>query len=304
MKTDEFFALPDSVLSRVREIGFFGNYVMKDPWGELWLEEDWDGGDTPKLYLHSNATDERIPVEQGPITELGFLGRLPNLECLHLYAQPIESPNGIAAAEKLRRFNSRWTKLSDLSPLFDLPQMQVISVENTETVTSIEGVQKLKHLTDLNIGGNNLTDIRAIAEIDYTFCMEPDENGNVPYFILGVDNLQGKIPDEQYAILSAVPQYQSLNVFNTDCALWMDAVKDVPIRELHAGNCRFTSETFKTFIEQHPELEYIKVSWTPELTDISPLLTLQNLRAACVSNNMPKAIASLGDGYGFGLEIE
>ena len=134
--------------------------------------------------------------------------------------------------------------------------------------------------------------------------MTPDEDGNVPYFVLSIDNLQGKIPGEQYAVLSAVPEYHSLNVFNTDCALWMDAVKDVKIHELHAGNCRFTNETFRSFIEQHPELAYIKVSWTPELTDISPLLTLRHLRAACVSNNMQQAIRSLGDEYGFELEIE
>ena len=304
MTVDEFFALPGDVLSHVREIGFFGNYVMKDPWSELWLEEDWDGGDKPDLYIHDNATGERFPIGEGSIADLAFLNRLPNLETLYLYGQPIESLGGIEAAAKLRRFQAKWANLSDLSPLFDLETLEIISVEDTETVSSIEGVEKLPHLTDLNIGGNDLTDISAIAKIDYTFCMTPDEDGNVPYFVLGVDNLQGKIPGEQYAVLSAVPEYQSLNVFNTDCALWMDAVKDVKIHELHAGNCRFTNETFRSFIEQHPELAYIKVSWTPELTDISPLLTLQHLRAACVSNNMQSAIRSLGDEYGFELEIE
>ena len=304
MTVDEFFALPGDVLSHVREIGFFGNYVMKDPWGELWLEEAWDGGDKPDLYIHDNATGERFPIGEGSIADLAFLNRLPNLETLYLYGQPIETPDGIASAAKLRRFQAKWANLSDLSPLFDLESLEIISVEDTETLTSIEGVEKLPHLTDLNIGGNDLTDISAIAKIDYTFCMTPDEDGNVPYFVLGVDNLQGKIPGEQYAVLSAVPEYHSLNVFNTDCALWMDAVKDVKIHELHAGNCRFTNETFRSFIEQHPELAYIKVSWTPELTDISPLLTLRHLRAACVSNNMQQAIRSLGDEYGFELEIE
>ncbi|MBQ7278367.1 MAG: hypothetical protein IJR17_04100 [Clostridia bacterium] len=304
MTVDEFVALPDDVLSRVREIGFFGNYVMKDPWGDLWLEEDWDGGDKPDLYIHDNATGERFPIGEGQITDFGFLTRLPNLESLYLYGQPVESLGGIETAAKLRRFQANWANLSDLSPLFDLKSLEIINVADTETVTSIEGVEKLLHLTDLNISRNNLSDISAIAKIDYTFCMTPDEDGNVPYFVLSIDNLQGKIPDEQYAVLSAVPEYQSLNVFNTDCALWMDAVKQAKIHELHAGNCRFTNETFKTFIEQHPELEYIKVSWTSELTDISPLLTLRHLRAACVSNNMQQAIRSLGGEYGFELEIE
>lgn len=304
MTFEDFLALPEAVLSRVREIGFFGNYVTKDPWGDLWLEEDWNGGDRPDLYLHDNATGERFPIGEGSIDDLGFLNRLPNLETLYLYGQPIESTEGIGAAAKLRRFQTKWGRLSDLSPLFDLESLEVVNIEDTETITSIEGVEKLSHLTDLNIGGTSLRDISAIGKIDYTFCMTPDEDGNVPYFVLSVENLQGKIPDEQYAVLSAVPEYQSLNVFNTDCRLWMDAVKHVKIHELHAGNCRFTNETFKAFIEQHPELEYIKVSWTPELSDISPLLTLSHLRAACVSNNMQPAIRSLGDGIGFELEIE
>ncbi len=306
MTVDAFLALPDNVLAMIREIGFFGNYVMKDPWGDLWVEEDWDEGDKdkPELYIHNNATDDRFPVGEGPITDFGFLTRLPNLESLYLYGQPIESLEGIETAGHLRRFQAKWGNLSDLSPLFDLESLEIISVENMETVTSIKGVQKLRHLTDLNIGGNGLTDISAIGDIDFTFCMEPDADGEIPYFVLGVDNLQGRIPDEQYAVLSGVPKYQSLNVFNTDCALWMDAVKDVPIREIHAGNCRFTNETFRQFIEQHPELEYVKVSWTPELTDISPLLTLAHLNAACVSHDMQAAMESLGDSYGFRLEIE
>jgi hypothetical protein len=120
MTVDEFFALPGDVLSHVREIGFFGNYVMKDPWGELWLEEDWDGGDKPDLYIHDNATGERFPIGEGSITDLAFLNRLPNLETLYLYGQPIESLGGIEAAAKLRWFQTRWSNLSDLSPLFDL----------------------------------------------------------------------------------------------------------------------------------------------------------------------------------------
>ena len=60
----------------------------------------------------------------------------------------------------------------------------------------------------------------------------------------------------------------------------------------------------EAFIEQHPELEYIKVSWTRELTDISPLLTLRNLDAACISHDMQKARESLGDDFPFRLDIE
>ncbi len=303
MTFEEFLALPDSVLSRIREIGFFGNYVMKDPWGDLWFEEDWDE-ESPDHFIHDNTADTRIPIGQGPITDLGFLNRLPNLEHLHLYAQPIDSLNGIESAKNLRRFNSRRTGISDLTPLYKLPQLENISVENTATLTSIDGIEQLEHLTCLNIGGTGVSDLSFIKEIDYTYCMTPDEEGNVSGFDLGVDNLQGTLPDEQYALLSSVPYYHSLNVFNTDCSLFIGVLKDTPISEIHAGGCHFSNESFRQFIEEHPELEYIKVSWTPELTDISPLRNLSGLRAACVSHDMTEATDSLGDEYGFDLEIE
>ena len=51
-------------------------------------------------------------------------------------------------------------------------------------------------------------------------------------------------------------------------------------------------------------LEQLTLSWNPQLTDLSCLLELKELRRVQVSQDMSKAIASLGEGYGFELIVE
>lgn len=304
MTAEEFFALPDSVLAHLSEIGFFGGYVMQNPWGDYWFEEDWHG-DTADLYLHSNGTNERIPLEPGSITDLGFLNRLKSLRGLYLYDQPIQSLDGIEIASDLNHFNSCWTEISDLSPLFEMSELENVFVNNTHGVTSIEGIQNLKHLRELYIGGSNVTDLSPLSEIDYSFAETPDWDGNVPHFSLGVDNMADTLPPEQYQYLSAVPYFGYLNVWNTDFDLWFEATKNTPILNLSAGNCGIDNERLKLLCEAHPELEELALSWNKQsLSDLTPLLNLSNLRRLQISHDLERAIRSLGDGFRFQLDIE
>ena len=159
-------------------------------------------------------------------------------------------------------------------------------------------------MISLTISYSNVRDLSPLADIDYSFAEQPDEGGYVRHFNLGVDGLQDRLKADQYANLSAIPYFDCLNVYNTRCTLWMDAVKDAGILELHAGGCSFTNESFRDLIESHPELTYIKVPGNGALTDLTPVLELENLRTIVVSDNMRQAIDSLGDGLAFELEIE
>ncbi|MBR4906261.1 MAG: hypothetical protein IKZ44_05335 [Clostridia bacterium] len=293
---EDFLALPDSVLAKVREIRIVGDTVYNpDSW---WYDDDWSSNGTAG-YLSRNGSNERFRVTQGPLTDLSFLSRLLNLRRLDIFCNPIESLDGIEVLTNLEKVEIRTCpKITDVSVLFDMPSLYLINV-NGLGITSIEGIEKLPHLQNLTLSGTQVTDLSPLAALDLTEPLQ-DWSG----FDLSVDNLEDRLDPAQYHVLSVFPEFWCLNVFNTDCALWMDAVKNVKIREIHAGNCRFTNETFKAFIEQHPELEYIKVSWTRELTDISPLLTLKNLDAACISHDMPQARESLGDDFPFRLDIE
>ena len=52
-------------------------------------------------------------------------------------------------------------------------------------------------------------------------------------------------------------------------------------------------------------LERLDLRWNPQLTDLSCLRELPNdLRQLYLSSNMAQAADSLGEGYGFRLEIQ
>ena len=302
MSYEEFCALPAVVLSRLRQIMIAGDYVC-DPWSDWRSEEDWSTNPT-SLYLHVNSTDERIPLTKGSLTDLSTLPDLPQLETLYLFGQSIQSLSGIEKLPSLRSIElSQCRDITDISALFDQPNIHEINIRNSG-LRSIEGVEKLPELQGLQIGGTQVTDLSVLERIDYSYAEQPDEGGYTPHFRLGIDSMQNDLPKDQYDYLSCVPYYDSLNVFNTDCRLWLQAVQDTPIRSLHAGNCQWTNEALREFVERHPEIEEIKLSWSPASLDLSPLLDLPNLRTLTVSYDMEGAIQSLGEDYGFELNIE
>ena len=297
VKVQDFLALPDSVLAKVQRLCIAGDWLYND--NGQWWDEDWSSNGTRGWLVRDDGN--RTAIGQGTLTDLSFLNRLPNLRCFRIHCNPIVSLDGIEALSQLIEVQIQTCpKITDISVLFDLPTLERINVRGLP-ITSVAGIERLPRLFDLSIANTQITDLSPLSGIDTSY-VDTEHRG----FELSIDNLPKSLTADQFAVLSHFKAFWNINVFNTDCSLWMDALKDVKIYEIHAGGCNFTNETFRQFVEQHPELEYIKVSWTPRLTDVSPLLTLKNLRAACVSHDMPQAIASLGDPteYPFELEIE
>ena len=166
-------------------------------------------------------------------------------------------------------------------------------------------MQALKRLHVLNIGGTGVTDLSPLAEIDYTFAETPNEwDGRIPHFEFSADNLDGTLEPSQYAYLSAVPYYEGLNLWNTNYTLWLDAIKDTPVRWLSCGNSDLTNAALRALCEAHPELEELTIPWNYQVTDLSPVFDLPNLVFLRVSTNMQAAIRSLGNDYGFELQID
>ena len=295
VKVQDFLALPDSVLAKVQSLCIAGDWLYNGD-GQWW-DEDWSSDGTRGWLVRDDGN--RTPIGQGTLTDLSFLHRLPNLKRFRIHCNPIVSPDGIETLSHLEEVQIHTCpKITDVSVLFDLPMLERISVRGLP-ITSVAGIERLPRLSDLSIANTQITDLSPLSGIDTSYA-DTEHRG----FNLSIDNLPKSLTADQFAVLSHFKAFWNINVFNTDCSLWMDALKNVKIYEIHAGGCNFTNETFRQFVEQHPELEYIKVSWTPQLTDVSPLLTLKNLRTACVSHNMPQAIASLGEEYPFRLEIE
>ena len=292
----DFLSLPDSVLAKVQRLCIAGDWIYNG--NNWWFDADWSSNGTVGI-LQSSYSDQRTPIGQGSVADLSFLSRMPNLREFQFAFNPIESLDGIEALTQLEFVRIRLCpKITDVSLLFTMPSLYEIDVSNLP-ITSVAGIEALPHLVNLRLGSTQVTDLSPLAMLDTT-----EAALNWSGFNLSIDNLSDVLDPEQYQVLAAFPTFWNLNVFNTDCSLWLDAVRNVQICELHAGNCSFTPETLKQLVEQHPELTYIKLSWTTGLTDISALLTAPNLERVCVSNNMQEAIESLGEALPFGLDIE
>jgi hypothetical protein len=62
---------------------------------------------------------------------------------------------------------------------------------------------------------------------------------------------------------------------------------------------------FAEFVRNHPELMELDIPWNEGITDLTPVLELENLQKVRISTNMEAARASLeGAEYNFRLEIE
>ena len=296
MTVDEFIALPESVLDMIKEIAISGNYVHS-PWGDWWFETDWG---TRRTYIHCDSTGERIPCEVGPIMDLNDLPVMNNLRNLQINRQPITNLNGVEKQPSMRQFRMQWCPgVTDVSLLFTLPQLEDISVRDSN-VKSLEGIGALPHLvrTDFGGGGVPIRTLSWLQEIDFTYAETPDENGDVPHFDLQIDWWELE-SDAEYQYLALVPEFSYLNINGHQASKWVDVLEGKRIFGINGEECNFDNEAFKTFIEQHPELEEINITNNPRLTDLSILLTLKNLRNVWISDNMQKARDSLGDGYQF-----
>ncbi|MCR5072690.1 MAG: hypothetical protein K6A39_02515, partial [Clostridiales bacterium] len=167
--------------------------------------------------------------------------------------------------------------------------------EGCPQVTSIQGIQNLPRLTELNINRTGVSDISPLASCDFS---EAEEEGG--FHLIMDDN-----PVKDFTALGSVPHFAQLILNNMDCDLWMPCLRDVRIDEFESCGCGFTAESLSRFVSEHPELRRLDIPWNDKLTDLTPLLTLENLETVWVSDNMKQAIASLdGVDYGFELQIE
>ena len=292
---------PAVVRENIRSLTIAGAYVYDGgPW---WFEEDWVT-DPPALYLHSNETHERLPLTDGPVTDMGSLAALlPNMEQLDLYGQPLATLDGMEGFEQLRRITiEECRQIADFSALWRAPSLEDINLRN-EPIDSIEGIENLPHLVSLNLSGSALRDFSPLTRVDYGYCTSEECDGWG--FSLALDvAASNELTYEDYAPLEAVPVYWGLNMNNVPVALWYDHVMGKEMHELSCHRSGMSNEQLQAFVKAHPMLEQLDLRWNPQLTDLSCLLALKELREVWVDQTMTQAIASLGEEYGFRLEIE
>ena len=293
LSLEELDTLPKSLLKRVERLAIAGDMLYDEGQYDIW--EQWeDGSDLPTPCLHDRETDELTPIETGAFTSFDRLASLTGLKELRLYAEPLTSLDGIQNLSGLEFLEIEYCpNLTDASAAFALPELWYLCLRQTG-IDSIQGVQNLTELRNLNIASTNVTDLSPLAACDLSAAY--GMNG----LWLGV----GGTDIEDFTPLSGLERFEGIDMNSVPSDRWVDAIADVSIGQLYAGGCFGSSDDLAAVLLEHPELEELHIPWNEKVTDLTPLLAMENLRYVKVSANMEKAIDSLGHNYGFELEIE
>lgn len=295
---EELDTLPKALLRRVGRLAVAGDMLID--WDQYDTDENWDNSDHnngfPYLSLVDRETGEYIALNGGIVDGFGMFSDLTGLRELQLTAEPIESLDGVQMLENLRFLEARnCNTLRDISAAFALPELEYLKVR-CSLAESIQGIQNLRHLKGLDIFHTQVDDLSPLAECDFS---EAYANNNG--FELECDQLLCT----DFSALSTIEKFNRLCMNNMDCHLWADCLSGSEIRSFCSCGANWDHETLTAFVEAHPELEEFTIPWNDNVTDLSFLVGLENLRLVEVSNNMESAIESLnGLDYGFELRAQ
>ena len=298
LSLDELNTLPKALLRRVTKLYVVGNQVV-DPerydMGDAWINDrSWP-------LLHDRQTDEETLVkEAGSLTDLSALSELTGLRELCLVNQPLMSLDGIQNMASLESLRVNYAPLTDASPVFALQDLRFLDLACCP-IPSIQGVQNLRRLGGMNLTETQVTDLSPLKACDFSGTTE-EQNG----FSLII----GRVPIQDFSPLAAIPVLSMLDLNDVPAEDFLPYLEGTEVRRLSICNV-FTDPDeakndalFAAFVQNHPQLEELDIPWNQELTDLSPVFDLPELRTLRVSSDMRAAINSLGQDLPFTLEIE
>ena len=297
LSLDELETLPAALLRRVERLGIAGDTLFDFDRYDIW--EDWEHRDqngNPALQLHDRETDAVTPLVPGVITDLSRLSALTGLRELYLVGQPLKNLDGIQVFSSLEVFSAKGcAALSDASALFALPELRWVDLKCTQ-VDSIQGVQNLRELRSLDVSNTRVSDLTPLADCDLSAAFE--DQG----FDLNINELE--LSEEDFAAIGSIRRFQGLAFTDADPAVWIDALSNSEIHYFGAAGDLQSNEDLAAFAADHPELRQLFLGWAEDITDLTPLLALENLERVSINGDMREAIASLDGQSCDWLEIQ
>ena len=291
LSLEELNTLPEAMLRRVSSVALAGDQVIDRDRFEIW--EDYQNNRAIPI-LYDRETDTQTEVSLGSFTDLTELFKMTGLRQLRVASQPITGLDGIQELSGLDQIELKCCpKLTDISPLFAMQSLSEVCLRGCPGVTSIQGIQNLPHLIHLEIVRVPVSDLSPLTECDLSAA---EERGG---FWLELDDN----PVQDFSPLAGIPRFSNLCLNNIDCKLWLPYLREAQIDHFSSCNCRMSNEELAEFAAEHPELREIDIPWNQQLTDLTPLLSLENLERVQVSRNMEKAVATLEGQGSFRLEI-
>ena len=288
---EELETMPDALLRHVSGVCIAGDRVVdRDRYD---IDDYWDNKGQ-HLILRDRESGEETELALGTMTDFSMLEKLTGLRELELYLQPIESLEGIQSFGALERLQiNNCPKLKDASAAFTLQSLVSLGVGNCP-IDSIRGVQNLHNLNSLGIWGTEVKDLMPLYELDTGAA---ERNGG---FSLSV----GGLSCEDYSPVASIGAFRWLDLNGADCEKWPDLTQLRVLRGLSAHGDGLDQALFEAVVAAHPELEELQIPYNEEITDLTPLLELRELRRVVINRDMKKAVDSLqGKQLGFELEI-
>lgn len=250
--------------------------------------------DISDLALIKNA--KRISFQANQVSDISPLFQIKSLESLTLNCNPIKSLKGIEALQNLRSISLVDTKITDISDLFKIQGLESISFENTY-VASIDGIEALTHLIDLRTGRSNLTDLSPLKKIDFSY-LKDSANG----FSFEAKGTLVK----DFSPLAGIPKFVEIMIDLSRLDQILPYINGKGVRKFFlAGSDIKTIDQLSGIqgleilhlpwshqlvsidgIERYEKLQEIKLIGTPQLTNLTPLLQLPDLKLLLLSPNM------------------
>ena len=292
LSLEELETLPKSLLRKVERLRVLGDEVGGNEPGQI--QDDWSTGEPVPVWFNQE-TQEITPLEQGSITDLGVLSELTGLKQLELYCQPLENLNGIQNLSSLEHLQvCSCPNLTDASAAFTLQELRELDISRNP-IESIQGVQNLSGLRSFSISETDVSDLSPLQDCDFSDAYEND----------GLQLMIDGIPAEDFSALSSIRKLRSFRPNNLDAKLWVPALENTEVIELAAANCFHDNESFAAFVQAHPELERLDIPMNGDLTDLSPVLALENLQRLKVSSDMEAALEAVRAAKpGFEIEVQ
>ena len=291
LSLEELDTLSDRALAHVTSLCLAGDQLVDLQQYEVWNE--WDGRRN-HIFIVDRATGERTEVKLSGYSDLSVLSKLTGLRRLVLCMMPLTSLDGIQVMSELEELRVRnCPNLTDASAAFTLQNLRDVEIGRCP-ITSIGGVQNLTELVSLSIYETKIKDLSPLRDVDYSAAVR---DGGFSMSIGGTNC-------DDYSPLEAVPVYNFLDLNGVDAARWPDLTKVEELYRLSAHGDSLTQAKFEELLSAHPELEELQIPYNDKITDLTPLLGMENLQRLLVNRDMKKAIASLeGQDLLFEMEI-
>ena len=295
---EELETMPKAMLRHVTRVCVAGDRIVDTDRFDIC--EDWEHTDrngNPALLLFDRETGEETKLQKGVITDLSVFSELTGLRFLCLYAQPIQSLDGVQRFTELEEFDARrCAELRDASALFAVQSLQRIDLGNSP-VSSIQGIQNLSELRQLDLSNTAVEDLTPLAGCDFSAA---ERDG-------GLDLCINQMPPSAYdfTVIGSIRRYSNIAFDGQDPEVWIPALADCEIAYMAAGGDLCGNGDLEAFVAGHPELRGIYIGYNRKITDLRCLLSLGGLEWVCLNKNMSEAVASLdGADYSFELELE